>query len=185
MTEQTPVEAFNAWAAERNWPAHCDPSLQFEASELADLLQIWRGLASPGAIPERRKLTARLLKHHLSRIAILERACEQPVRYKARLLGTQLALHIGEMQGKYLDEVIDAEVMPHWSARIELTLKEQRPLRFVSRVDLRHLYHLRSETLWLPLAIDGDTKRLVLMSAVLSFNAVMPAEQASALTRLA
>lgn len=179
------IEAFNEWAVEREWPAHCDPSLEFDASALGDLLAIWRDKAGSGVMPHRNALTARVLKPHLGNIAILERMSEEAPRYRVRLLGSRLALAIGEMQGKFLDDVLESDVVPHWEARADLALAEQCPLRFVSRVDVRRLYHLRSESLWAPLASDDGAGRLVLMAAILTCNTTMSAGQALELCRMA
>jgi len=179
------VEAFNEWAVTHNWPAHCDPSLNFESPALHDLLAIWREQSGSDAIPHRGKLTARILKSHLGHISIIERMEESPSRYRVRLLGTQLVQALGEMQGKYLDEVIAPDVVPHWNARLDLTLAENRPLRFISRVDMKKLYFLRSETMWAPLASDRESPSIVLMAAILTFNQSMSADNVVALTNLA
>jgi hypothetical protein len=177
--------AFNDWAKARDWPAQCDPELDFESPALIDLLAIWREQAGAAAMPHRGQMTARVLKSHLGHISIIERVTKDSPHYRVRLLGTQLAHVLGEMQGKYLEEAIAPQVVPHWQARLDLTLAEGRPMRFISRVDMKNLYFLRSETFWAPLANDCEPPSLVLMAAILTFSEVMTAQYATALTRIA
>lgn len=132
---------------------------------------LWRKQAENGATPRRSQMTPRVLKPFLKNIAIFERPSNTPVRYRVRVIGTHLAEALGEMQGKYLDEVLPAPVVLQWHARLDLTLAEGRPMRFVSRVDARQLYFLRSETFWAPLASEDEkAPPQILMAANLSFN---------------
>ncbi len=171
MSHSTRTLAFNNWAAETGWPAVCDPDLAFNDALLANLHSLWRKKAETDVIPRRSQMTPRVLKPFLKNIAILERASEMPVRYRVRVIGTHLTEALGEMQGKYLDEVLPAPVALQWHARLDLTLAEGRPMRFVSRVDARQLFFLRSETFWAPLASeDKAAPPQVLVAAILSFN---------------
>jgi hypothetical protein len=173
--------AFNNWAREANWPAVCDPGLNFSASALRHLLTIWREQAGDAPMPHRSRLTARLMKPYLGDISIIERVSADPVRYRVRLMGTRLTGVLGEMQGRYLDETLAPAVLPHWQRRLGLTLAENRPMRFVSRVDLKGKTYLVSENLWAPLAGDDASCPLVLMAAILKYNDV-PCEPADDLT---
>jgi hypothetical protein len=168
-TEPSRTKAFNHWAEEVGWPAVCDPSLTFEAQPLRKLLKLWQDYAGPGVLPQRSQFTARLLKPHLGNIAIIERKGDAAEQYRFRLLGTRLAEAIGELQGKTFAEVMTANVVDHWRSRFDLTVSEDRPLRFVSRVDIQKKHFLRSESLWMPLANENDAT-IVLMSAILTFN---------------
>lgn len=185
MTAVTTPQAFDEWAKAHNWPARCDPSLDFESAALKDLLAIWRALGGDTGIPHRNKFSAKILKPYLGNISIMERTCDAVARYRVRLLGTRLSHILGEMQGKYLDEVLNPEVAAHWKARLDVTLGENRPMRFVSRVDARELYFLRSETLWAPLSGDDETTHLVLMVATLTYNSSEKGEEPAALTKFA
>jgi hypothetical protein len=162
--------AFNAWAQDCGWPAICDPGLSFEAAALGEILSVWRAQAGDDGIPLRSRLTARVLKPYLGYISIIERPADAPSRHRVRLFGMRLAENLGEMQGKYLEDVLAPEVVRHWQARIELALRENRPMRFVSRVDADKKYHLISESLWAPLRGDDRETPMVLMAAILKFN---------------
>ncbi|MDE2133053.1 MAG: PAS domain-containing protein [Alphaproteobacteria bacterium] len=168
MTIAPRVAAFNDWAKAQDWPAFCDPDLAFESETLTDLLVIWRRQAGSDPIPPRSKMDVHVLKRHLGHIAIFERAAE---RYRARLVGTRLAQMFGEMQGKFLDEVIPAALLPRWHHALGLTLSERCALRFVvDAVEFRKLDFLRSELLLVPLLDDGVEPTLVLAGARLKVN---------------
>ena len=179
------ADSFNDWAQDQGWPARCDPDLDFESPALRDILAIWYEQAGANAFPHRNKMTARVLKAHLGNICILERVIAEQPLWRVRLLGTRLAQILGEMQGKYLHEVIATDVIPHWHARLNVTLAEGRPVRFVSRVDMKHLYFLRSESFWAPLGTESGQPDIVLMSAILTFNSSMSAELAAQMSKIA
>lgn len=159
------VDAYNNWARAQNWPSLCDPSLAFEADILADLLAVWRREAG-STIPRRSAMSARTLKPHLGNVAILERTAKSPARYQMRLMGTRLAHIIGDLQGRYLDEVVPPDLLVRWHAALDLTLAEGRPLRFTNRVDFRGLNFLQAELLLAPLLGTGDLPSMVLGAAV-------------------
>jgi len=162
--------AFDDWAKAQDWPALCDPDLAFESEALIDLLAIWRKQAGNDLIPQRSKLSARVLKPHLGRVAIVERVADTPTRYRVRLMGTRLAQLFGEMQGKIMEEIIPADLLPRWQCELNLTLAEGRPLRFISRVDFRKLDFLQAELLLAPLLEGSDMPSLVLAGVALKAN---------------
>ncbi|MGC9955100.1 MAG: PAS domain-containing protein [Rhizomicrobium sp.] len=172
MTIASPARAaaFNDWAKAQGWPSLCDPDLAFESEALTDLLAIWRKQAGTEAIPQRSRMSARALKHHLGHVAILERVADGPARYRVRLMGTRITQLVGEMQGKFLEEVVPAGVLPRWYCALNLTLAEGRPLRFVTRVDFGTLDFLQAEILLVPLLEESDTPSLVLGGASFKVN---------------
>jgi len=162
------AHAFDDFARKMGWPAKCDPELDFEAPLLCELLAVWREQSAHGDLPNRHHLGPRVLKSFLGWICILERCESGPVRYRIRLMGSHLANALGDMQGKYLEEVLTPEVVLHWQARLELAETEHRPMRFISRVDIPGKQHLRSESFWAPLAAQAGAPPQFLMAAVLS-----------------
>jgi hypothetical protein len=163
--------AFNDLAKAQGWPSLCDPDLAFESEALTDLLAIWRKHAGTEAIPQRSRTSARVLKQHLGHVAILERVADGPARYRVRLMGTRITQMVGEMQGKFLEDVVPAELLPRWYCALDLTLAEGRPLRFVTRVDFGKLEFLQAELLLAPLLEGSDTPSLVLGGVAFKVNA--------------
>jgi hypothetical protein len=160
--------AFDEYARESGWPAYSDPGLEFEAPFLRDLLTLWRKLTAGAPLPRRAQLTPRVLKPYLGWISLIERSVDEPGRYRVRLMGSHLANAVGELQGKYLDEVLSPEVVLHWKARLELAEAAQGPMRFVSRVDIEGKKFLRSESFWAPLAGNPGAPPQFFMTTVLS-----------------
>ncbi len=162
--------SFNEWAKAQDWPARCDPELNFESENLAGLLAVWRALACEGKIPLRRQMTMRLLKPHLRDIAIFERVCEHPKRYHVRLSGSRLSELLGNLQGRLLEEAVSVELARRWHALLDLTLDEVRPLRFTNRIAYKGREHLQAEALHLPLSELGPPPTMVLVCALFKPN---------------
>ena len=182
MTIALPARAaaFNDWAKAHGWPSLCGPDLAFESEALTDLLAIWRKQAGTEAIPQRSRMSARALKHHLGQLAILERVADGPTRYRVRLMGTRITQMVGEMQGKFLEDVLPAELLPRWYCALDLTLAEGRPLRFVTRVDFGKLEFMQAELLLVPLLEGGDMPSLVLGGVAFMANGAQNGGNAAA-----
>jgi len=166
------VVAFNDWVTAQGWKLWCDPSLAFVAAPLADLLAIWQAQAGSDRIPPKSKLSARVLKPHLRYIALFQQVTGR--RYCVRLMGSQLSRTFGEMQGKFVDEVVPPELVARWHGALDLTLAEGRPLRFTSTVAFPHLDYLQSEIFLAPLLDKQEMPSLVLGGAVLKSSAQDP-----------
>jgi len=161
---------FNEWAKARGWPARCDAGLVFESTTLTDLARVWCSLAGADGVVLRSQMTMRVLKPCIEDIAIVERLAEEPTRYYVRLMGTHLALQIGNLHGKIVDEAVSPDVAERWHALLDATLAENRPLRYVSSVAYEGLEHYRAEALQLPLCDTGAPPTMVLVCAVLKPN---------------
>jgi hypothetical protein len=168
--------AFNDWAKAQGWPSRCDVDLAFESQKLAGLLAIWRLQAGRDPLPRREKLSARILKPYLGSLALFQQIQGNPKRYCIRLMGTLLTQTIGEMQGKYVDEMVPPDLLPRWHAAFDLILAECRPLRFTSRVDFMHLDHLHAEVLLAPL-LDGRYEPSLVLGCAVFKSATAPNPQ--------
>jgi hypothetical protein len=98
----------------------------------------------------------------LPRVAINERASIDPLRFKWRLMGTQIAQVLGERTGKFIDEDAPPRQIARWNASLDLVLRVARPLRFAGRVLVNGKTYLNSELLFMPLADDAGQPRFVL-----------------------
>ena len=151
---------YNELAAQLHWPSLCDASARFTHPDLRRLLGVWRKQARQDGIPFRGDLTPRLLKSFLGDIVLYERVAERGgrPRWRVRLTGASFAQIMGDLTGKFIDEVVPAEFQPRWTAALDITLQHRAPLRFLSRADTSAMHFLHGEYFSAPLkAADGST----------------------------
>jgi hypothetical protein len=161
------VEALNAQAREKSWPARCDATLAFEEPQLAFFVQTWQSQLRGRVMPARSDVTVRVLKQHLHRIILLERVEDEQKgrRYRVRLMASGLAHIWGDMTGKYLDEVIPPHLLPRWHGFSDLVLHVRQPLRFTAKVEFQGKDFLVAELAIVPLSDDAGRPTMV-MAAV-------------------
>jgi hypothetical protein len=158
------AESFNAAALREGWPAICDHTLKFDSSNLADLLSIWSRFALEGCTPSRGQLSPQTLKPLLRSIVIYERVQDGTCvrRYRVRLVGSSMAAVIGDLTGKFLDDVVPESFLPRWHACLDATLSARHPLRFLTRSDTNHMEFLVGEYFSAPmLAADGSESMIL------------------------
>ncbi len=163
------ASAFNGRAVREGWPSVCDASLSFVRPEFRHLLSIWRAAAASGEIPLRRDITHRDLRALLPRIAIYERLGDTRPRYRVRLMGTQFASVMGDLTGRFLDEVVPAAFLSRWVAALDASLDAAAPLRFLTRSDTPGKGYLVAEYFEAPLRSDSGEASMVL--AAVHFSA--------------
>jgi hypothetical protein len=160
------AEAANKNARRQNWPIIYDSSCLFIHSELKELLSVWRSAAGETQVPKRRALTARLLKPFLKQLAIYEhvRGDGGSRRYCVRLMGMSVVKMIGELTGRFLDEVIAGQFVPRWYPMLDVPLLTAAPLRVLARVDSVDKQFVVGENLAAPLCADDGEIKLVLVA---------------------
>lgn len=134
-----------------NWWLERDPALEFEAEALEKALAVWRRFADP--VPRRSALTARVLKPFLTKMCIVERSA--PGRYRIRLMGSTVAMLIGDMQGRPLEDCLAPHVLKRWTTALDTLFEEMCPLRILSCVAGHGRVFVRAEMLAAPLLDDG------------------------------
>ncbi|HUO98513.1 MAG TPA: PAS domain-containing protein [Rhizomicrobium sp.] len=167
-------EQLNVLAAKEGWPTKFDPLLNFEHPKLRALLDLWREKAGDG-VPVRVSFDMRSLKPFLPHVLILEREGEGNARrFRFRLFGSALQLLFGEHTGRYLDEMVSAQMLPSWTTTYGAVLTARQPLRILTRFRIASAEFLEGEILAAPMssgagAVDQilaatyvDTKNLVL-----------------------
>jgi hypothetical protein len=162
---ELPVDAFKKWQRMRRWEASCDPSLAFESKFLIEGLEAWRRAAGDAPAPRRKEMTARALKAFIGHVMIFEKSTD---RWLIRLMGTRLTGVLGEMQGKFVDEMVGGRAGRRWKAALDATMAGMRPLRFLSQVAFRDLDYLKAEVLLAPLL--DDSGRPVMAFCVIAFK---------------
>ena len=161
-----PCAELNAIAQANNWPMQCDGTLAFEHPALCDLLALWQAKAA-GGIPARTDFDMRVLKPYVPHIFILEQE-DEGRRYKFRLFGSALLLLFGEHTGRYLDEMVPADLLPGWQAVYNTVLQARRPLRILTPFRLPSDQFLKGEIFTAPMTDGAGAKRMILAATYVS-----------------
>lgn len=153
---------YNAKAQAQGWPSFCDASLAFQRLELRTMLATWHCHAAGDRVPCRKEFTPRVLKSLLRNVVIYERVVNGSIRYRVRLMGTAFAEIMGELSGRYLDEVIPQAFLPRWYAALDAALEAGAPLRFISQADSVEKDYLVGEYFEAPILADDGSLSMVL-----------------------
>ncbi len=158
---------YNTLAKAQGWRSTCYAVLEFKNHDLSDLLAIWRRIAPAGAIPRRKELTPRMLRAHLTDIAIYERSrsADGRERYRMRVVGARYGSVIGDFSGRYLDETVESKFLKRWHAAPNAVIEARTPLRFVSRTETVDKPFITGEYLMAPLIGDGGEIDTVISGA--------------------
>lgn len=164
-----PVEAFNTRARSENWPVVCCAPPHFESDALADIAAIWDFVRGDSALPVRADFTARALGRHMSCLTFIDLVWQPAAmtpRYRMGFFGSRLSVYAGDLTGKFVDEAVEAELIPTWYAEFAVVAALRAPARFVSRVRAFRLEFAKAETLLAPLADrDGAVGGFLLAAA--------------------
>lgn len=155
------MSAFEHWATSQS-VVEDDPALMFESQILKDAFLTWSAQAA-GGIPSRHTFNPRLVKSFVGNLVIFER--QDSLAYLVRLMGTHVAMVIGEMQGKLVGDALPSDVAGRWNAALDHVLSTLRPRRMVNRVGLPNLSFLEAEIFLAPL-LDGRGRATMVLAVV-------------------
>lgn len=155
---------FNRLAEEKGWPMRSDPGLAFVAPELKRALAVWREKAGRRRYAARRDMTPSAMKSFLPDLAILDvlRAPKR-LRFRARIIGTELSRIFGDSDGAYLDEIVPAPFLERWEALLQLCVALDGPLRSTSVLEFRRQTYLNIEVLFAPLSAPDRSLSAILV----------------------
>jgi hypothetical protein len=164
--------SLNSSARANGWPMRCDCASNIAEPRLRALWQLWRMKAADG-IPKRSAFDMRSLAPFVKHLVILERLeSEGTRRYKFRLFGSAHMFLFGDHTGRYLDEMVAAELRPSWQAYYDAVLSAHKPMRVVTQFRLRSGDMLESEVLAAPLRDESGDERLVLAATFVDLSNV-------------
>lgn len=134
------ADAYNEAVRTENWAALCDATLTFTHPDLRRFLGLWRRTAAQG-LPAWGDLLPRELKPYLQDIALYDRVGSGAARrWRVFALGGHFAQIMGNLSGKFLDETVPAERLPHWYASLDATLGGRQAVALpVPREHHRHV----------------------------------------------
>ena len=124
---------YNEAALQDGWQSLCDTTATFSHPDLRRLLGAWRRNIKIGKAPCRRDMTERVLRSFRMDVALYERVDGPARRWRVEKMGSAFAQIMGDLSGKFLDEVIEPAQMPRWNAALDVTLAVAAPVRFITR----------------------------------------------------
>lgn len=161
MLPHTPSEMFNRHVRHDGWPAHCDGDPVFDDPRLADVFAAWTAARGAAAMPWRGDICPRRFGDLMHDIAVVEYV-EPPVgfrRYRFATAGTALAAQIGDVAGRFIDELVPEPMTAIWLMALDSVLRAAAPLRFTGRLPLPAKRMPRAEVLLAPLGdLEGEAQ---------------------------
>ncbi|MFC3675917.1 PAS domain-containing protein [Ferrovibrio xuzhouensis] len=127
----------------------------------ADLYRYWLACRGGRRFPARADLDPLQMRGALGNLTLIE-VHRDPLRFRLRLVGTNQTARLGfDPTGLWLDEMPTREYGRLLIGRITLILEHQQPLLVRNRQFMDDRWY-DYETLWLPLAADGETIDMLL-----------------------
>jgi len=143
----------------------CDPNFAFVTPQLKSILQVWEAKRGVRVAPCRTDFSMRDLKFALANVAVLALVREGTrTRFRVQMMGSQIDTYIGAMTGKFVDEAVPAAFADKWTGLWAGAIETGRVQRSVGRVEFGGKSYYVAESLFAPLAADGEHPDAVLVS---------------------
>lgn len=139
--------------------------IAFKSPMNETVIAYWRSKAGANSIPARGDIDPIIDLGHIVQHLFLVDVEGDPVRFRFRLVGTDIVEHVGkDMTGKYLDELVEyepqyARVKPDYETTVKFRKATVSSVRFLTK-DGKH--YINYERLLLPLSDDGHTVNMIL-----------------------
>lgn len=167
------------------WPVLHDPGLSFVTPQLRRMLEVWRAKRNGRTMPARADLGLRDLTFVLPHVAFLAIVHEEArVRFRVRLMGSELDAYVGPMTGQFIDEAVPRKFAEKWSEPWAQVVETRQPMRSVARVEFRERNYYISESLCAPLAVDGEHPDGLMLGVYYHVSDGDPATQSEIASRL-
>jgi hypothetical protein len=130
--------------------------------DLRRLYLYWEQRRGTRSYPSRDDIDPLEFGYALGRVSLID-VLEKPLRFRYRLVSTQITLHLGyEMTGKFLDAVPEPEMRGFAESHYRRALAASAPLYESAEVvlDGRRWWH---ESLALPLSSDGQAINMLMI----------------------
>jgi hypothetical protein len=117
-------------------------------------------------MPARADLSLADLKFTLANLCFLDIVkLGAQTRYRERLQGSALDEQVTPMTGRFIDEAVSAHFAEKWAGQWLPTIERRAPARAVARVEFLNKRWFVAETLYAPLADDGETPNILMIVA--------------------
>ena len=136
----------------------------------AELARYWKSKCKAGGFPSRSDIDPIDLRGILSHIVLFDVvpqvSGQGAYRYKFRLVGNETMAVLGNVTGRFLDEVLPAASQVRTIGVLDRAVTGRKPLRNVGRVHIPRFDYCVSEAICLPLA-EGDVINMAIGASVL------------------
>jgi hypothetical protein len=140
--------------------------LDFATPQLTRAAAVWEAKRGPRTMPARADLGIRDLKFALPNLTFLDmvRNGEQ-LRFRVRMMGSVMDEQVAPITGRFIDEVVPPHFASKWAAQWMPAIEGRRPRRAAGRVEFAGRRWFVAESLYVPLADDGETPDILLVVA--------------------
>ena len=148
----------NALGARANWPIVWDAACAFVTPSLRSVQQLWFAKCGGRRFPARDDFSLsdlRSLAKYTAFIAAV--GGDEGLRFKTRVMGSELERVFVPMTGRFIDEVMPPFFAAKWATMFLAALRGGAPVRAFGRLEYRERRHVISEIMFAPLAQDGET----------------------------
>lgn len=150
-------------AASHDAPWFGSFALDFVTPQLQRAAAAWTAKRGTRTMPSRGDLTIRDLKPVLPNLALIEIVRGETVRFRVRLMGSQLDEMVAPMTGRFIDEAVSTHFAQKWSSQWQPAIDARKPMRAAGRVEFAGRRWYVAESLYAPLASDGETPDMLMV----------------------
>jgi hypothetical protein len=140
--------------------------LDFATPQLKQAAAVWEAKRGSRTMPSRGDLGIRDLKLVLPNITFMDivRGTEQ-TRFRVRMMGSMLDELVAPVTGRFIDEVVPPHFAQKWTAQWMPAVDGRKPRRAAGRVEYAERSWYVAESLYAPLAQDGETPDILMVVA--------------------
>jgi hypothetical protein len=140
--------------------------LNFVTPQLKQVVDVWEAKRGARTMPSRGDLGIRDLKFVLPNITFMDivRGGER-LRFRVRMMGSVMDELVAPITGRFIDEVVPEHFATKWTAQWMPAIDGRRPRRAAGRVEYAGRRWYVAESLYAPLAADGETPDILMVVA--------------------
>jgi hypothetical protein len=166
MTAAPPDFEASRLAGSHGAPWFGSYDLNFVTPQLKQAAQVWEAKRGARTMPSRGDFGIRDLKFALPNITFMDivRGGER-LRFRVRMMGSMLDELVAPITGRFIDEVVPEHFATKWAAQWMPAIDGRRLRRAAGRVEYAERRWYVAESLYAPLAEDGETPDILMVVA--------------------
>jgi hypothetical protein len=140
-------------------------ALDFATPQLSQVAAVWEAKRGGRTMPSRGDIGIRDLKHVLPNVSFMDIVREGPLRFRVRMMGSMMDQLVAPITGRFIDEVVPPHFAQKWTAQWMPAIDGRRMRRAAGRVEFAGRRWYVAESLYAPLAEDGETPDILMVVA--------------------